>query len=157
MMRLFGFWLRSIRLSASWVVFGSLFILIFGLAACGGDNTGTSSSTSSTSNSTSSTSSNSSMSSTVTPAATVAVKESRTQGQTDVYKCDPSTLTIKKGDSVTFTNMSDEIQDFDMGDTQKAGVDFKLALNQSATVTFNTPGTFNITSEKGATITVTVQ
>jgi plastocyanin len=97
------------------------------------------------------------MSSTVTPAATVAVKESRTQGQTDVYKCDPSTLTIKKGDSVTFTNMSDEIQDFDMGDTQKAGVDFKLALNQSATVTFNTPGTFNITSEKGATITVTVQ
>jgi plastocyanin len=150
MMRLFGFWLRSIRLSASWVVFGSLFILIFGLAACGGDNTGTSSSTSSTS-------SNSSMSSTVTPAATVAVKESRTQGQTDVYKCDPSTLTIKKGDSVTFTNMSDEIQDFDMGDTQKAGVDFKLALNQSATVTFNTPGTFNITSEKGATITVTVQ
>ncbi len=32
-----------------------------------------------------------------------------------------------------------------------------MDLNQSTTATFNTPGTFTIKSEKGATITVTVQ
>lgn len=148
-MRLFGLWLRSVRLSTS-LVFASLLAVIFGLAACGTDNTGTTSTTSSTS-------STSSMSSKAAPAATVTVKESQTKGQADVYRCDPTTLTVKKGDSVTFTNMTDEIQDFDQGDVQQAGVDFKLALGQSATVTFNTPGTFKITSEKGATITVTVQ
>lgn len=142
-MRLFGLQLRSVRLSTS-LIFASLLTVIFGLAACGADNTSTSSTTSS-------------MSSKAAPAATVQVKESQTKGQPDVYRCDPTTLTVKKGDSVTFTNMTDEIQDFDQGDAQQAGVDFKLALGQSATVTFNTPGTFNITSEKGATIAVTVQ
>jgi plastocyanin len=87
----------------------------------------------------------------------MAVRESKTQGQPDVYRCDPKTLTVKKGDAVTFTNMTDEIQDFDQGDVQQAGIDLRLPLNQSATVTFNTSGTFTITSEKGATITVTVQ
>lgn len=139
-MRLFGLWLRSVRLSTS-LIFASLLTVIFGLAACGADNTSTSSTTGSK----------------AAPAATVQVKESQTKGQPDVYRCDPTTLTVKKGDSVTFTNMTDEIQDFDQGDAQQAGVDFKLALGQSATVTFNTPGTFNITSEKGATIAVTVQ
>ena len=49
----------------------------------------------------------------------------------DVYTCDPTSITIKKGDSVSFTNMSDEKQDFDQGDAQKAGVDFVLDLNGS--------------------------
>ena len=53
--------------------------------------------------------------------------------------------------------MTDEIQDFDQGDVQQAGIDLRLPLNQSATVVFNTPGTFAIISEKGATVTVTVK
>jgi plastocyanin len=150
LMHIFGLWLRSVRRPASWAVFASLLIVVFGLAACGADNTSTSSTTSSTS-------STPSKSSNATSAATVAVRESRIQGQPDVYRCDPNALTLKKGDSVTFTNMTDEIQDFDQGDVQQAGIDLRLPLSQSATVTFHTPGTFTITSEKGATITVTVQ
>jgi plastocyanin len=132
------------------VVFASLLIIAFGLAACGADNTSTSSTTSSTSNTPS-------RSNNASSAAKVAINERRTQGQPDVYMCDPNALTLKKDDSVTFTNMTDEIQDFDQGDVQQAGIDLRLPLNQSATVTFHTLGTFTITSEKGATITVTVQ
>jgi plastocyanin len=107
-----------------------LSILVFALSACGG------------------------------PAATVNVKETKGSGPGDtgdVYMCDPATLSVHKGDTVSFTNLSDQTQDFDQGDAQKAGVDFVMAINQSTTATFNTTGTFTIKSEKGATITVTVQ
>ncbi len=147
---MFGLWIRSVRRPVGWITFVSLLILVFTLTACGGSSTSTSSTTSGTS-------SNTASSSKATPAATIAVRESKTQGQLDVYRCDPKTLTVKKGNAVTFTNMTDEIQDFDQGDVQQAGIDLRLPLNQSATVTFNTSGTFTITSEKGATITVTVQ
>jgi plastocyanin len=90
-------------------------------------------------------------------ASKVNVKESKADGKDDVYTCDPLTVTIKKGESIDFTNQTDEVQDFDMGDAMKAGVDFKLALNETKTVKFDTAGTFALTSEKGATITVTVQ
>lgn len=86
----------------------------------------------------------------------VNIKESKGSSG-DVYTCDPTSITVKKGDSVTFTNQSDEKQDFDQGDAKKAGVDFVLDLNGSKAVQFNTAGTFMLKSEKGATITVTVQ
>ncbi|HEX3640740.1 MAG TPA: hypothetical protein VHV10_05575 [Ktedonobacteraceae bacterium] len=133
-----------------------MLVVVFGLTACGADSTNISSTTSSTSSTTSGANSTTSGSNAAS-AITVAVRESGTQGQPDVYKCDPKALTLKKGDAVTFTNMTDEIQDFDQGDVQLAGIDLRLPLNQSAKVRFNTPGAFTITSEKGATITLTVQ
>ena len=117
----------SFRRSVTWMLLASLLILVFALSACGGGGS----------------------------SQTVNVKE--TKGASgDVYSCDPTSITVNKGDSVTFTNQSDENQDFDQGDAQKAGVDFKIGLNQSVPVTFNHTGTFTIKSEKGASITVTV-
>jgi plastocyanin len=93
------------------------------------------------------------------PVATVNIKENpgASGPASDTYYCDPATITVNKGDTVTFTNKSDELQDFDQGDYKKAGVDFKIPVNQSVSVTFNTTGTFTISSEKKATITVTVK
>ena len=87
---------------------------------------------------------------------TVAIKESHGASR-DVYSFDPASITVHKGDTITIENHSDELQDIDQGDAQKAGVDVAIPINQSATMTFNTSGTFTISSEKGATITVTVQ
>jgi plastocyanin len=75
----------------------------------------------------------------------------------DVYMFDPASITIKKGDTITVQNRSDEMQDIDQGDAQKAGVDVAIPVNQSAMMTFNVAGSFTIRSEKGATITITVQ
>jgi len=117
----------SFRRSVTWMLLASLLILVFALSACGGGSS-----------------------------QTVNVKE--TKGASgDVYMCDPTSITVSKGDSVSFTNQTDEIQDFDQGDATKAGVDFKMDLNQTESATFNNTGTFTIKSEKGATITVTVQ
>ena len=129
------------------LAFACLMLIVFALAACGGD---TMSASNTASSSTSSNSSN------PAPAATVNIKETKDSAGKDVYSCDPQTISIKVGDTVSFTNQSDEIQDFDQGDAQKAGVDFKMNLNQSTTATFKTAGTFTIKSEKGAIIAVTV-
>ena len=86
---------------------------------------------------------------------TVTVKES--QGASgDVYRFDPTSITVHGGDSITIVNQSDELQDIDQGDAAKAGIDVKVPVNQSATATFNTAGTFTLKNEKGATLTVTV-
>ena len=142
--------IRNRRLTP-WMVLLSLtlIVLAFAFAACGGDSGSSSSSSSNTSSSNSSSSSSKSVQ-------TVNVKETKAASG-DVYMCDPTSISIKKGDTVTFTNQSDENQDFDQGDAEKAGVDFVIGLNQSKDVTFNTAGTFTIKSEKGASITVTVQ
>lgn len=98
---------------------------------------------------------NQSSSSSANSVMTVMVKEK--QGPSgDVYTFDPSTITLHKGDTITITNQSDELQDVDQGDAMKAGIDVKVPVNQSATATFNSMGTFTLKSEKGATITVTV-
>jgi plastocyanin len=126
----------------AWFAFVGLTILVFALSACGGGSSG------------------SGASGTPTPVANVFIKETKGSGPGDtgdVYTCSPTTLTVHKGDTVLFTNQSDQTQDFDQGDTQKAGVDFVMAINQSITATFNTVGTFTIKSEKGASLTITVQ
>jgi plastocyanin len=87
---------------------------------------------------------------------TVMVKEKHSDAG-DTYMFDPATITLHKGDAITITNQSDELQDIDQGDATRAGVDAKVPVNQSTTATFNTVGTFTLKSEKGATITVTVQ
>lgn len=92
-----------------------------------------------------------------TSAMNIAIRESKDASGKDVYSFDPTSITLKKGDTITVQNRSDELQDIDQGDAHKAGVDVAVPINQSATMTFNTPGTFTIVSEKGATITVTVQ
>ncbi len=87
---------------------------------------------------------------------TVSIREN--QGASgDVYYFDQTSISLKKGDTITVQNRSDELQDIDQGDAHKAGVDVAIPINQSSTMTFNTSGTFTIKSEKGATITVTVQ
>jgi plastocyanin len=117
-----------VRRPVIWMLLVGLLVLVLALSACGSSG----------------------------PAATVHVKETKaTSG--DVYTCDPTSISINKGDTVTFTNDSDEKQDFDMGDAQKAGVDFVIDINQSKDVTFNNTGTFTLTSEKGASISVTVK
>lgn len=128
---------RLARRPIVWLAYASLSLLFLALAACGGTGGPT----------------------TPTSVATVTVKETKGAGPGDtgdVYFCDQTTLTVKKGDTVTFTNVSDQTQDFDQGDTKAAGVDFVMAINQSVSVTFNTAGTFTIKSEKGASITITV-
>jgi plastocyanin len=94
-------------------------------------------------------------SSTPTSPTAVHIKETKA-ALGDVYFCDPASITINKGDTINFINDSDENQDFYMGDTQKAGVDFIIAVNGSKLVTFNISGTFTIVSGKQANITVTV-
>jgi plastocyanin len=117
-----------VRRPFSWILLVGLLIVVFALSACGESG----------------------------PAATVHIKE--TKGASgDVYTCDPTSITVNKGDTVNFINDSDENQDFDMGDAKKAGVDFVITVNGSKTVTFNNPGTFTITSEKGANLAVTVK
>ncbi len=88
---------------------------------------------------------------------TVSIRESKDAAGQDVYMFDLASITVKKGDTITIQNRSDEMQDIDQGDAQKAGVDVAIPVNQSATMTFNVAGTFTIQSEKGATLTVTVQ
>jgi plastocyanin len=122
-----------VRRPVTWMLLVSLLIVAFAFSACGESG----------------------------PAATVHIKE--TKGASgDVYTCDPASITINKGDKVNFINESDENQDFDAGDAKQAGVDFKIGLNQTVSVTFNNPGTFTLKSEKHdktimATITVTVK
>jgi plastocyanin len=139
----------------SWILLGCLAMLMLVLAACGGDSGSAASSSSNTSASGSSSNTSASSAKSVM---TVMIKE--TKGATsnkDVYTFSPATITIKKGDTITIENDSDELQDIDKGDAQKAGVDKAIPVNQSGTMTFNTAGTFTLQSEKGATITVTVQ
>lgn len=117
-----------VRRPLVWTLIVGLLIVVFALSACGGSSD---------------------------PATTVNVNETHS-ATGDVYTCNPTSITINKGDTVNFINNSDENQDFDQGDAQKAGVDFVIAINGSKSVTFNTSGTFTIKSEKGATIKVTV-
>ena len=139
--------LQSVRRPVSWIVVACLAILVFALAACSGDGGSTTGSSSASTNNVSGNASSSA------PVTTVNIKKGSSG---DVYMCDPTTLSVKKGDTVAFTNMSDEKQDFDQGDAEKAGVDFVMDLNQSTKATFKNAGTFTIKSEKGAVITVTV-
>lgn len=129
----------------SWFLIGAFMTLMLVLSACGGGGGGTG------------TSGNGASSGSGSGGTTVHVKETKTAGQADEYMCDPASITIKKGDTVTIANDSDELQDFDAGDAQKAGVDKAVPINQSGSMQFNTTGTFTIKSEKGATLTVTVQ
>jgi len=141
----------------SWILLGCLAMLMLVLAACGGDSGSAASSSSSNTNASSSNSSSSSSNATAS-VMTVKIKEQKgATSDKDVYSFDPTTITVKKGDTITIENDSDELQDIDAGDAQKAGVDKAIPINQSGTMTFNNPGTFTIKSEKGATITVTVQ
>ena len=121
----------SVRRPVTWMLLVGLLVLAFTLSACGGSGS---------------------------PPQTVTIKETpgASGPASDVYFCDPASITVNKGDTVTFTNKSDELQDFDQGDYKKAGVDFKIPVNQSVQVTFNTSGTFTILSEKKASIKVTV-
>jgi plastocyanin len=114
------------------------------LAACGGDSGSASSTTASSGSSGGS-------------GTTVMIKETKGADGKDQYMFDQTTLTVKSGDTVTFQNQSDEDQAINAGDAAKAGVDLTVPVNKSGTATFKNAGTFKIDTNKGATITVTVQ
>lgn len=78
------------------------------------------------------------------------------KGGHDLYYFSPTTLTVKKGTAVTFTNKSDSAQVINQGDATKAGINVHVPVNGSANATFNVPGTFNLKSDKGAILRVTV-
>ena len=124
-----------------WLVVCCLVVLSFALAACG-DTTATSPASNATNQKTS--------------AMTVTIKEKKGADGKDTYSFDPTSITVKKGDTITIQNLSDEIQDIDMGDAQKAGVDVVIPVGGSGTATFKNSGTFMLQSEKGATITAIV-
>ncbi len=128
-----------------------MLIAAFGalLAACGGSDSGSASSSGGSSGGSSAGSSGS--------GTTVMIKETKGADGKDQYMFDQTTLTVKAGDTVSFQNQSDELQDIDGGDAAKAGIDVAVPVNQTGKVTFNKTGTFTIKSEKGATMTVTVQ
>lgn len=137
------FFVRPVR---SWFLVGAFMTLMLVLAACGGSgggNTGTGGGSSASGGSGSGTS--------------VEIDETKANGQADVYMFKPASITVKKGTTITIMNNSDELQDIDAGDAQKAGVDKAIPVNQSGQMTFNVTGTFTIASEKGAKLTVTVQ
>jgi len=127
------------------MVLTALIIVVFSLAACGGGDTGGGGGGATQ---------------------TVTIKETK-GANGDVYMADPASITVNKGDTVKFTNTSDETQDFDQADAgtpSKSGVDFKMDINQSTTATFKTAGTFTLKSElpnqknaPGATLMVTVK
>src|SRR5579875_2009175 len=123
------FFARPIR---SWFLVGAFMTLMLVLSACGSSGSGSS-------------------------GTTVQINEVKTAGKPDQYMFSPASITVKKGTTVTVVNNSDEVQDIDAGDAQKAGVDKVVAIGQSGTITFNVTGTFAIESEKGAKLTVTVQ
>lgn len=137
----------SARRPISWMLLSCLSLLLLALAACGSGDAGSSGSSSA------SNSANSRNASVMT----IAIKEGKGANGQDVYYFDPASITLQKGDTITIQNLSDELQDVDQGDAAQAGVDVVVPLNQSGTVTFNKVGTFTIKSEKGATLTVTVQ
>jgi hypothetical protein len=84
-------------------------------------------------------------------------RERKERGRWKGYICVRSNKYYgEKGDTITIHNQSGELQDVDQGDAQKAGVDVKIPVNESATPTFHDVGTFKLQSEKGAAITGTV-
>src|SRR5207249_2001889 len=143
--------LRSIRRPTPWFLFVSSLILVFALAACGGDSP--SSSAAGTSNTSNQTTNNSAANTTNSSAAlTISI----TEPTDNTYVLDKHTLAAKKGDTVTVSNQSDDDLDFDSGDAAKAGVDFIVPGKGSSNVTFNIPGTFVIKSKNGISFTVVV-
>ncbi len=145
MMKLF---VPSARRPSFWALLSCLSLLLLAFAACGSGN-GSASGSSSANNTAADNHSASVM--------TIAIKESKGADGQDIYYFDPASITLHQGDTITIQNLSDELQDIDQGDAEAAGIDVVIPLNQSGTVTFNKVGTFTIKSEKGATITVTVQ
>ncbi len=124
-----------------WIVVCCLVVLSFALTACGDTTT-----TSSTSNATKE----------KAPLTTVTIKEKKGADSKDAYAFDPTSITVKKGDTITIQNLTDEIQNINQGDAQKAGVNVVVPVGGSGTATFSNSGTFALQSGKGATITVIV-
>src|SRR5579859_6670005 len=125
------------RLMTPWIALLSLVVLTlaFTLSACGGDSTPATS----TSNSTSAAPAGS--------ASAVAISEQT--GGNDVYSFSPATISLKAGDSIKFTNNSDENHKLAItpaGPT--AGTVTKSGSNDNTlTVAFPTAGTYTITSQ----------
>lgn len=159
---------KPMRRPVAWLAVLSLLVFVSALAACGGDSAASTSakndSSASTSNTTGNMTGNTTTGSTgstspagsTASAMTITIKESRNAAGKDVFTFDHPAITLKKGDTVTIVNQSDDDQDFDEGDAAKAGVDVIIPGNHSGTATFNNAGTFTIKSKAGASFTVTV-
>lgn len=121
----------------SWTVLAAIVILSMTLllSACGGDSASTASTTTTSAPASSGSSS--------------AVSISEQAGGNDVYSFSPATTTIKAGDSIKFTNNSDENHKLAISpDGPTAGTVTKSGSNDNTfSVTFPKAGTYTITSQ----------
>ncbi len=105
----------------------SLLVLTFALSACGGDSTTAASS----------------------GGTTHAISITEKTGGQDIYTFDPATLAIKAGDSVKWTNDSDENHKLVISPAgpTPATASKSGSNDNTATVTFPTAGTYTVTSQ----------
>ncbi len=122
------------RRQISVVMLMTLLVLTFTLSACGGDTTTAATSSGSTSSGGGS-------------AQTVTITEK--VGGNDIYAFDPTTLSIKAGDSVKWVNNSDENHKLVISPTGPASATAARSgsNDNTATVTFPTAGTYTVTSQ----------
>ncbi len=132
--------MRAVR-STGWMAFCivGLLVLIFWLAGCGANSAGSPSSGGAGSSS----SENAAMGTTTK----VTITEKVAAGQDDVYAFSSPSITIKAGDSVSFTNQTDEMHTLKC--TPDAGIgQVKVDENETMTVTFSKPGTYMLSSKE---------
>lgn len=134
--------LQPRRLTTPWAALLSLFVLAlaFTLSACGGDSTPTPAASGSTGPAAAAPAATSS---------TAAVAIAEQTGGNDIYSFSPATISLKAGDSIKFTNNSDENHKLIItpagitgGTVTKSG-----SNDNTLTVAFPTAGTYNITSQ----------
>jgi plastocyanin len=119
--------LRPDRRAALWMTLVCGLLLLFLLTACGGDAGGGAGGSGSQ----------------------MAITITETTGGNDIYAFSPTTISIKAGDSLKFTNNSDENHKLVITPTgPNAGTVTKSGSNDNTmVVTFPTAGTFTITSQ----------
>jgi plastocyanin len=121
------------RRRTSVIMLMTLLLLTFTLAACGGDTTSAATSSGSTSSG----------------GSTHMVTITEVTGSNDVYSFDPTTLSIKAGDSVKWVNNSDEnhLLAITPAGPAPATADRSGSNDNTATVAFSTAGAYTVTSQ----------
>lgn len=145
----------STRRPLYWMAAICLGVLMFSLAACGGDNSSATSNTGAT-NSSQTNSQTSAQTGPQKATVNITIKETKDASGKVTYTTDMPSLTVNKGDTVHIINQTSEDLDFDSGDAAKAGVDVIVPGNFSADAPMNIPGTFAIKTKSGASFSITV-
>jgi plastocyanin len=92
-----------------------------------------------------------------TGAMTVTIKASKDASGKAIYTLDHSTITVKKGEAITFVNQSDEAQSFTREGASKTETAITVPSKQSSAHTFTQPGTMVLKNKAGNSLTITVK